>query len=108
MWAFLTVFVAKHAFVFFPGLQGNAAKPGRARQKTGLIKNFGAAGRNRTCDPWLRRPILYPLSYSRIRRTVKWHEGYRFSALSSMQSRRFPFQNRQFMSIIEGLAEDGA
>jgi hypothetical protein len=26
---------------------------------------FGAPGRNRTCDPWLRRPILYPLSYGR-------------------------------------------
>ena len=27
----------------------------------------GAAGGDRTHDPWLRRPILYPLSYSRIR-----------------------------------------
>jgi hypothetical protein len=27
---------------------------------------FGAAGGDRTHDPWLRRPILYPLSYSRI------------------------------------------
>ena len=26
---------------------------------------FGAPGRNRTYDPWLRRPILYPLSYGR-------------------------------------------
>ena len=26
----------------------------------------GAAGGDRTHDPWLRRPILYPLSYSRI------------------------------------------
>ncbi len=26
---------------------------------------FGAPGRNRTCDPWRRRPILYPLSYGR-------------------------------------------
>ena len=25
----------------------------------------GASGTNRTCDPWLRRPILYPLSYGR-------------------------------------------
>ena len=25
----------------------------------------GAAGWDRTSDPWLRRPILYPLSYSR-------------------------------------------
>ena len=27
--------------------------------------NLGAAGGDRTHDPWLRRPILYPLSYSR-------------------------------------------
>ena len=26
----------------------------------------GAAGGDRTHDPWLRRPILYPLSYSRV------------------------------------------
>ena len=26
----------------------------------------GAAGGDRTHDPWLRRPILYPLSYSRM------------------------------------------
>ena len=25
----------------------------------------GAPGRIRTCDPWLRRPVLYPLSYGR-------------------------------------------
>ena len=28
-------------------------------------KKIGAAGGDRTHDPWLRRPILYPLSYSR-------------------------------------------
>ena len=28
---------------------------------------FGAAGGDRTHDPRLRRPILYPLSYSRTR-----------------------------------------
>ena len=27
---------------------------------------LGAAGGDRTHDPWLRRPILYPLSYSRF------------------------------------------
>jgi hypothetical protein len=26
----------------------------------------GAPGRNRTCDPRLRRPMLYPLSYGRV------------------------------------------
>ena len=34
-----------------------------------IFKSFsiflGAAGGDRTHDPWLRRPILYPLSYSR-------------------------------------------
>src|SRR5476649_45979 len=30
-----------------------------------FMKNCGAAGGDRTHDPWLRRPILYPLSYSR-------------------------------------------
>lgn len=46
----------------------------------------GAAGGDRTHDPWLRRPILYPLSYSRAepwilhgrRRPSVWHrpDGY--------------------------------
>ena len=27
----------------------------------------GAPGRTRTCDPRLRRPMLYPLSYGRVR-----------------------------------------
>ena len=31
----------------------------------GQKKSIGAAGGDRTHDPWLRRPILYPLSYSR-------------------------------------------
>src|SRR3954451_1039002 len=42
----------------------------------------GAAGGDRTHDPWLRRPILYPLSYSRIvdarthyRSSVSWPPG---------------------------------
>jgi hypothetical protein len=26
----------------------------------------GAPGRSRTCDPRLRRPVLYPLSYGRM------------------------------------------
>lgn len=33
-------------------------------------RSDGAAGRNRTCDPLLRREMLYPLSYSRTRRAV--------------------------------------
>lgn len=30
-----------------------------------ITRQAGAAGRNRTCDPLLRREMLYPLSYSR-------------------------------------------
>ncbi len=33
--------------------------------KNCLKNTDGAAGGDRTHDPWLRRPILYPLSYSR-------------------------------------------
>ncbi len=36
-----------------------------ATAKGGKLE-YGAAGGDRTHDPWLRRPILYPLSYSRI------------------------------------------
>ena len=42
--------------------------------------DIGAPGRSRTCDPRLRRPMLYPLSYGRVvfivRRPVPlapWH-----------------------------------
>ncbi len=27
---------------------------------------LSAPGRTRTCNPWFRRPVLYPLSYGRI------------------------------------------
>ena len=43
--------------------QGFAANK-NATPQDGACK-FGAAGGDRTHDPWLRRPILYPLSYSR-------------------------------------------
>ena len=33
--------------------------------KSMTCAEIGAAGGDRTHDPWLRRPILYPLSYSR-------------------------------------------
>ena len=38
-------------------------------------RQIGAAGGDRTHDPWLRRPILYPLSYSRAgcRPGDMWH-----------------------------------
>jgi hypothetical protein len=44
----------------FPETKNATAKGGAC--------TFGAAGGDRTHDPWLRRPILYPLSYSRYRR----------------------------------------
>lgn len=31
--------------------------------ETSLASFFGASGTNRTCDPLLRREMLYPLSY---------------------------------------------
>jgi hypothetical protein len=39
---------------------------GRRRGTNGGETENGAAGWDRTSDPWLRRPILYPLSYSRV------------------------------------------
>ena len=47
----------------------------------------GAADGDRTHDPWLRRPILYPLSYSRgVRRTGE-AQGYRVSVGQSTRTR---------------------
>ncbi len=43
-----------------------ALNPARGYQALEMI---GAAGGDRTHDPWLRRPILYPLSYSRAVRS---------------------------------------
>ena len=56
----------------------------------------GAAGGDRTHDPWLRRPILYPLSYSRIKEAriiscdVRLAAGHRgeMPAFCNMLSRR--------------------
>ncbi len=48
------------------------------------IGKIGAAGGDRTHDPWLRRPILYPLSYSRTGEMLKETEGYRLSGFPSM------------------------
>ncbi len=33
-----------------------------------LVSESGAPGRTRTCNPWVRSPVLYPLSYRRIYR----------------------------------------
>ena len=48
--------------------------------------NVGAAGGDRTHDPWLRRPILYPLSYSRKVKCLKRCKGYSYSVAPSMES----------------------
>ena len=58
---------------FFGGTSGSEAplfalRPGAGKafhHQVSTGKNVGAAGGDRTHDPWLRRPILYPLSYSR-------------------------------------------
>ena len=44
------------------GEAGDKTKP-RSLAMDGM---YGAPGRNRTCDPQLRRLVLYPLSYGRM------------------------------------------
>ena len=63
----------------------------------------GAAGWDRTSDPWLRRPILYPLSYSRVEISK---EACRIpSFLSGVHALwGFSFQIGDVKSIIKGLA----
>ena len=55
----------------------------------------GAAGGDRTHDPWLRRPILYPLSYSRTEKQQ--------AALSPMASVGHGMPGRDHLAL-EGLA----
>ena len=43
------------------------------------LKKFGAPGRSRTCDPRLKRPVLYPLSYGRVARMIA-HRAVQFSS----------------------------
>lgn len=38
----------------------------RSRNPLRIKDLYGALGRIRTCDTWLRRPVLYPLSYERV------------------------------------------
>ena len=45
----------------------------------------GAAGWNRTSDPWLRRPILYPLSYSRTGKRIVSSETHFEHTLSTVE-----------------------
>ncbi len=47
-----------------------ASAMGSARRpRSGLP--IGAPGRIRTCGPWYRKPVLYPLSYGGVRPTVR-------------------------------------
>ena len=43
-------------------------------KSAGNIGNKGTPGRTRTCDPLLRRQMLYPLSYGRTKTTVTSEE----------------------------------
>lgn len=79
---------------------GPSGEGGKDKDK----ENNGAAGGDRTHDPWLRRPILYPLSYSRFGGMSKRHEGYSFSLLASTPGNYFPFPMNYIVSIIIGWA----
>jgi hypothetical protein len=54
--------------MLFPrGLFEGAPNPLAGAQKsTSAAENASTRGRIRTCDLWLRRPALYPLSYARV------------------------------------------
>jgi hypothetical protein len=51
--------------VIFWTAQGTCNQGVESHRPDADNKATGAAGRNRTCDPLLRREMLYPLSYSR-------------------------------------------
>jgi hypothetical protein len=55
---------------FVPGADGTCNRPLESDRSRPMTRRAGAAGRNRTCDPLLRREMLYPLSYSRQRASV--------------------------------------
>src|SRR5690606_14132564 len=44
----------------------NVARPAGSRKRCSPGKSDGAPGTNRTCDPLLRREMLYPLSYGGV------------------------------------------
>ena len=46
---------------------GQASQPIREMQSQGTMEGNGAPGRTRTRNPWVRSPVLYPLSYRRKR-----------------------------------------
>jgi hypothetical protein len=52
------------------GFEGTCNRRVESKPHLPISRSAGAAGRNRTCDPLLRREMLYPLSYSRASRPV--------------------------------------
>lgn len=42
------------------------AGAGGEREQAGRLLYASTLGRTRTCNPWFRRPVLYPLSYERL------------------------------------------
>ena len=84
-----------------PGNLGTGPTSNAGRQQAG-----GAAGRNRTCDPLLRREMLYPLSYSRAgRKCSKW----RRQPGPSEKARRLPkAPKRRTFPACEGTLYRGA
>lgn len=43
-----------------------AGAGGSEREQAGRLLYASTLGRTRTCNPWFRRPVLYPLSYERL------------------------------------------
>jgi hypothetical protein len=75
-----------------------------ARSTSWVIAGIdGAAGGDRTHDPWLRRPILYPLSYSRTGEIGSDAKDTVFSPSRPWKlslAQRFAFHSPGFASII--------
>src|SRR5215471_3655785 len=65
--------------------EGEAAEHAPATTRTRNGKS-GAPGRTRTCDPLLRRQMLYPLSYGSLRLVVAAY--YHAAANSPIESQR--------------------
>ncbi|MDB5841374.1 MAG: hypothetical protein JWQ23_3326 [Herminiimonas sp.] len=85
-------------YIYLPHLPGCIYRP--TRKTKCLILFTLSTSYNR-----LRRPIRYPLGYSRKSGTVTRLAGYRFSGPPSMETTDFPFQSRTITSIIKGLAD---
>jgi hypothetical protein len=50
-------------------------KPPEEAPEPDFVLKFGAPGRTRTRNPWVRSPVLYPLSYRRMGEVIPdWGE----------------------------------